>query len=220
MANVISGTYTLAQVMNLTKQYVPNRFDNRDRDVIKRITVQKVTQLSPDRPGEPSIRYRITTYSYPQYGKFKNIKSKGAGKQRSIRHQYDTILTMDRLSLNTKAWKIRTGTNKNWEAKPPQKEIKQIYRENQKRWDKKRIKRHRRNAPYLDVGDWNSRVKGLNGDQIFRTAYALYKAGHYYGDPRGGRRPSSLNSGNIPFFIKHQIHVIETLMKNGILKND
>lgn len=220
MANVIQGTYTIREVLQITKQFVPNRFRHRKRDVIKRITVQKVIQLSPDRPKEPSVRYEIRSFSYPQYKPYIYIKGKQARKQRSIRHQYDTILTLDRLSIDTKSWKIRTGTTKNWESKPPQKYVKQIYRETRKLWNKKQIQRHKKKAPYLDVGDYNSREKGLNGDWIFRQAFAFWKAGHFYGNPRQGKRPSSLNKKHVVWFDKHQIHIIESLMINGILKKD
>lgn len=220
MANIIDGTYTIREVLQFTKQYVPNRFEYRKRDVLKRITIQKVIELSPDRPSEPSIRYTITSFSFPQYKPYINVKGKQAKKQRSIRHQYDTILTMDRLSIDTKAWKIRTGTTKKWIAKPPQKYVKQIYRETRKLWDKKRIERHKKKAPYLDPGDYNSQERGIMADWIFRQAYAFHKAGHFYGNPQMGKRPSSLNRKAVLFFNKHQINIIETLMVRGILGRD
>lgn len=219
MANVIQGTHTIREVLNLTRQYVPNRFSYRSRDVIKRISIRKVTQLHPDRPGAPSVKYRIITYSYPQYGKFKNIKTKGAKKQRTIRHQYDTIMEMDRLSIDTRHWKMRVGSGKDWESKPPQKFIKQIYQETRKKWNKKRIERHKKSAKYLDVGDYNA-ARGLNGDFVFRCMHAYYRAGHLFGDPRKGRQPSSLNRNDVVFFTKHQIHIVETLMASGVLKKD
>lgn len=220
MAQKLQGTVTLRQALQNTRAYVPNRFDYRDRDVIKRITIQKVTQLSPDRPDQPIVRYEIRTYSYPQYKPYINVKGKKARKQRTIRHEYDTVLTMDRLSIDTKGWKMRVGSGKDWEEKPPQKHIKQIYKENRKRWNKRRKEQHKKKAPYLDVGDYNSRVKGLNGDFVFRLAYTYWKAGHYWGNPRKGKKPSSLNPGNIVFLPKHAIHFIEMLMIRGILKRD
>jgi hypothetical protein len=221
MANVIQGTYTIRQVLNFTRQYVPNRFSYRSRDVIKRITVQRVTNLSPDRPGEPSVKYRIITYSYPQYGNYLKQKGPKAKQQRTIRHQYDTVFEVDRLSVDTVHWRMRVGTGRDWVEKPPQKAIKQIYPENRKRWDKKRITRHRKTAKYLDVGDYNARVKGINADFCFRCAYAYWRAGHLYGDPRKARQPSNVtNPKYIMFFTKHAIHIIETLLANGVLKRD
>lgn len=220
MANVIEGTHSIRDVLLNTKKYVSNRYDYRERDVLKRITVQKVTQLSPDRPDEPSVRYHIRTYSYPQYSPYKQTKSKDAKKQRKVRHQYDTILVMDRLHIDTKAWKIRTGSTKTWIKKPPQKLVKTIYKETRQLWNKKRITRHKKKAPYLDAGDYNSQVKGIMADWIFRQAHAYWKAGHFYGNPRIGKRPSKLNKQNLVWFNKHQLRLIEQLMIAGVLKSN
>lgn len=218
MANVITGSFTLKEVLQITKQsQFENRFDYKERDVLRSIKVQERVQLKPDRPNEPTVKYIIRTYSYPQY---KPYLQKGQTRQHTYKHQYDSTLEMDRLSLNTTSWKYRLGSGKVWKE-APQNLIRSIYKRNLKVWPKSRIEQHRKNTkPYLDSGDWNSRVQGINADWIFRCWYAYFLHGHGYGRNYYGNVPSSLNPKNIVFAPKHFIALLEVLMNKGILKDN
>ncbi len=217
MPNIIEGKYSLEDALRITYQYFNNRLDYRDRDVLKSIIIKQIKTLHPDRPKEPTVRYVIETRSFPQYAPY---LKKGQRMQRRIRHEYEIILEMDKLNLKTKNWKARIGSGKKWTEKPPQSQIHSIYRENLKTWSKERVKQHRaKTGLYLDVGDWNSRVSGLNGDFIFRCSYVYHKYGHHYGRNYYGFVPAQeMNPDNILFFPKHLLRVIEILMNQGILK--
>jgi len=138
MANVIHGTFSLSQILDMTyesKYY--NRFEYRKRDVIKKVTVIKETTLHPDRPSEPTITYIFCTFSYPQYGQY--LKGRRGIKQRRYRHQYDNILSVDadedgKFSMHSTKWRYRLGSQKKWVDKPPQSKVKTIYRETMQTW--------------------------------------------------------------------------------------
>jgi len=84
--------------------------------------------------------------------------------------------------------------------------------EAKKKYNKRKTD-HRKSAPYLDKGDFNSRVNGINGDAHFRLHPALKMFGHLY-----GREPENLtpNPKNI-FCPKHMLALIDFLIKRGIL---
>jgi hypothetical protein len=126
---------------------------------------------------------------------------------------------MDKLSLQTKNWKARLGSGKRWNPAPPQSQIHSIYRENLSHWSAERKRQHRaKQGLYLDIGDWNSRVNGLNGDWIFRCSYVYHKFGHHYGRNYFGFIPAhQTNPDNILFLPKHLLRVVEVLMNKGIL---
>lgn len=221
MANIIHGTYTIKDVIMKTWQFYGNRFEYRERDVIRRITVQEIRVLNPDRPGEPSIKYRIMTRSYPQYYPYNKGRASGV-RQRMHFHDYESIIELDRLSLNTVHWKARLGSPKNWENHPPQGIIHSIYRENLNRWSRDQIRRHRESRhTYLNVGDYNAKKNGINGDFYFRCAWPYQKYGHLYGRRYNNNLPTPVTNPNeIVFFPKHLLRVIEVLMNNGVLKDD
>ena len=228
MPTVIDGTWTIKEVMQITYQYARNRFEYRNRDVVKQIKIQRVRKLSTDRKNQPTVQFRIESRSYPQYKPYFDAAS-GRKYQRRIKHEYDVVLEMDRLSLNTKTWRGRLGAQGKWEHKPPQRTVKQIYRETRAQWKKKytaaelkeQIKKHKARANYLDVGDYNARVKGINGDFLFRCAYAWNQAGHLFGRQLGAYNvPAPItNPNNVVFFPKHMINVIEVLMNRGVFSN-
>lgn len=146
-------------------------------------------------------------------------------------------------SMNSRNWKYRLGSQKKWQKNVPQNKVKTIYRETQEKWNKdkfqererlikrysgetlkkkikeldlkykKKAEQHKKNAPYLDSGDFNSQVLGINGDAHFRLHPALKLYGHLYGREPEGLTP---NPENI-FCPKHMIALIEYLIKIGIL---
>jgi len=79
---------------------------------------------------------------------------------------------------------------------------------------KKKAEQHRKNAPYLDSGDYNSQVRGINGDAAFRVHPALEFWGHLYGKNSEGIPADPINA----FCPKHMIALIEYLIKINILK--
>lgn len=234
------GTYTINQVLQNTFQHKKNRFDYRDRDVLKRITMRKVTTLNPDRPGRPSVRYEATTYSYPQYAPYytgTDKRGRTIKYQRSVKHEYDITFTIDRLSLNTRNWKMVVGSVAKWRTSFPQSQLKVVSRKTRAQWKKKlarkykgkelqekyreKIERHKKKAPYLDIGDANSQIYGINADFIFTCSYVWNENGHHYGrNYYGWVPPVQKNPKKIMFFPKHALRFIEILMNKGILKNN
>ena len=245
MANEIYGTYTIKQVLLATYQFFHNRFTYEKRDVIKRVTIRKITNLHPTRALEPSIRYQIETKSYPQYPPYftgKDSRGRIITKQRKIHHEYDCFLEIDKLSLNTTHWKMRIGSNKKIRKAPPS-EIKTIPKKVKEKWKQEqnrlvlkartetqkakakryyidKVNTHQRRAKYLNEGDWIAKTLGINLDFAYRCAFAYKYYGHLY-----DRwyyilyRPSKLNQRNIMFFPKHALRLVEFLMNNGILKD-
>lgn len=227
------GKYNIKQVLNFTYQskQFKNRIKNRNRDVLKSIRIQELKDLASGKK-----RWRVITSSYPQYKPYTKIKGKYSKKQRKIKHKYDITLLMTALSINTTEWKIRVGSQKKWIKNPPQTKIKQIYQSTSKkikeqsesRFDKKKdrakfIKQEkdkiRKRGKYLDVGDYNARVKGINGDFLFRLEYILRENDHLYGRNRATTPPEITNKKEIQFFDKHSLRLIEILMNKGILKD-
>ena len=219
----------------MTRQFFSNRFDNARRDVVKKLVIKEVKHFETKRLAEPLIRYRIESKSWPNY---KPYLRKGKKFQRRVPHRYDVILQLDELSINTSAWKGRLGSGRKWNPRPPQNKIKSIYRETRKKWEKQslkkgktkkaqkqwlkeKIEKHKKSAMYLDVGDFNSRINGINADFVFRFAYAWSSHNHLYGQTYGYRVPANkTNRLNIVAFPKHMINIIELLMRRGILKNN
>lgn len=231
------GDYTLQKVIEFTKEKYPNRFDYKNRDVIKSITIKDITQIErhdvPEGPRQYK-KYEILSKSYPQYPPYytgKDSRGRIISYQRSVMHQYDVIIEMDELSLSTKNWTLRVGSGKKWKKDPPQNKIKTLYARTKRRLKRKAsrsdnptakyrqlVKEHKRRAPYLDVGDYNSQVLGLNGDWIFRCDYPYYKHNHRFGRNYYGNVPARItNPSNIVFLPKHAINTIEQLMQRGII---
>jgi len=239
--NRSSGQFTLKEVFLITNKLYHNRIEFKNRDVVKRITIKEIKQINIDHPSRINNFYRIVSKSFPQYYPyFTQTDRRGRPRrfQRTTAHYYDCVLEMNQLSLNNKIWKARIGSGKRWDSHPPQGKIKSLYRETRLRFREKAnrrgrnseerrtlyrdlVARHRRAAPYLDVGDYNSQEKGLNGDWIFRCDFAYYFHGHRFGRNYYGNVPArETNPASIPFLPKHLINIIEILMQQGIIKDD
>jgi len=229
------GNFTIKQVMLLTRRHFPTRFNYRERDVLRRVVIKERYDINVNHPERPQKYFKIETFSYPQYGAY--VRGSRGRNQRRIRHQYESILTLKELTLNNKIWKYRLGSYKKWVKKPPQKHIQSLYPETRRRFREKAqrrartqqeaqaeyrrlVQRHKRSAKYLDVGDYNAQMLGINGDFIFRDAWALRYHGHLYGQMHPLRSAPERNPSNIPFFPKHGLALIEHLMKRGILKDE
>lgn len=238
------GDFTIKEVLEITNRFYKNRFKYMKKDVIKRITIKEVINVERhDKPGQPSSykKYVIESTSYPQYSPYytkTDRRGRQRSYQRSVKHEYDVVLELDRLSINTENWTSRVGSGRVWEEEPPQGNIKQLYKSTKRRFKrkadrlgktkkeknqeyKKIVEKHKKRAKYLDIGDYNSRVKKINGDWIFRCDYAYSVHGHRFGRNYYGNVPAKItNPNNIVFFTKHQLSVINQLMQKGILKDD
>lgn len=231
------GDYSLQQAFLLTQKYYSTRFRNKERDVIKSITIKEVSQVDRhDLPGEPRVykKYSIESKSYPQYPPYftgRDSRGRQIQYQRSVMHHYDVVLEMDELSLSTKNWKLRVGSGRKWQNHPSQNQVKTLYPETRRRLQRKAnrgdnpsaeykrlVQDHKDRARYLDVGDYNSQVLGLNGDWIFRCDYAYYEHGHRFGRNYYGNVPArETNPNSIVFLPKHAINMIEQLMQRGVI---
>ena len=230
MAHIIEGTFTIKEVFNFTFQSkeFKNRFKFAKRDKIYgSVRIKKIKYFDPDRLKAPIVKYEVTTTSHPHYYPYRyrqaSGKSKGRTRQRNIKHQYQIIFETTRLSLNEKNWSVRLGSGKTWK-KPNQAVVKSIFQETRKKWNKEQIDKHKRKKNlYLDTGDWNARVQGINADFLFRCAYVYKKYGHLFGRQYGAdarKPPTKTNSKQIIFFTKHLIVFFSLLMKAGVLKDD
>ena len=209
---------TLRQVWDLTYQNKRNRFEFKERDVIKKVDVEEIVSLSIDRLDQPMKKFRITSYSYPQYKPYVNVKGKKSKNQRTVRHQYDITLELESLNFDSRFF-WRCGSQRKWPNKIPQKSIKTIRRETMQRWKEKYpdprrlrqiIKRHKKNASYLDNGDYISQEYGINGDFYWRIQPILYSKGMLFGRAWNKDIPKD----NKLFFDKHTINIILWLLKN------
>lgn len=240
MPSKLGGVHTLREAIHLTRRNRPTRFDNMERDVIKRISVNTIRSYEPDRTTAPTYKYEIITWSYPQYGKYltatgKNEKQRKSRKyQRTIRHEYKTFLQFgeDGITLDTNKWKCRVGSGRKWLGKkPPQNQIHQIYNETVEHWKikfngdmdkvRERKKQHRRKRyKYVDVGDFLAQKYGIMMDFSIRLAYVYKRANHLYGYCFGSDRPPVERNPRQRFFLtKHTLRIIDALGRKGILKS-
>ena len=244
MIEFTSKTPTISQIYQYTysNPSVWNRFEYADRDVLKtKIKIERRLVYRKNKEGKYSTldeRLIIHTESFPNYPPYSYIKTKGAKKQRKIRHEYTATYCISKdENGNYNYWtsKIRwhLGSFRKWVDRPPQSKIKSIYRETYARLERKyrkltpikrkemirrEVEHIKKRATYLDVGDWNSRVNGLMGDFVFRVAPLQLKFDCGYGRIWYTDLPKGENSPQFPFFTKHDIKIIGYLLRYGILK--
>ena len=209
MPSKLEGNWTIKQLMDVTYRYFRNRFRFMKRDVINSsIKIRKIEVYDGKVPGKARTKFIVETSSYPQYKPYftgKDKRGRTIRYQRTYRHHYDTILQMDRLSLNVPV-KYRCGANKRW--------IDRVSRNLMKSKKNPRGK-------YLSVGDFNIKTKGINPDFYFRVEYIAYLEGCLFGRPYAvGMPDTKTNKWGVPFLSKHAIWVVKTLMEKGILKDD
>lgn len=244
MPQYLGGDYTLAQAVHMTRENAPSRFENMERDVIKRIEIQQVRSYDPDQvvsSGElstPLVKYVVRTRSYPQYREYlsktgKNKKQREQrSKQRTVHHDYETIIEFgdDGITMNTTKWKMRVGSGRKWKGrKPPQNQIHQIYNETVEHWRKllpneeavrERKRKHRRKKyKYLSVGDFLAKKYGIMMDFSTRLAFVYLKHGHLYGYCYGSTTPPrEVNPQQLFFLTKHTLRILDALGRKGVLK--
>ena len=240
MIEFTSRTPTIAQIYQYTysNPKVRNRFDYMERDVLKtRIKIEKRTVYKKNKEGKfttPEERLFICSFSNPQYYPYSKIKSKGAIKQRKIKHEYDIILCIQNTPNGYDYWnsKIvwRVGSLKKWQNNVPQNKVKTIYHETRERLERKyaklpnkekrlainkEIDKIKKRATFLDKGDFNSRINGINGDCYFRSYPLQLKYDALYGRCYHMELPDNIE---YCFFDKHMIGCINFLLKKGIIK--
>lgn len=228
------GDFTIPDVIRDTYNHFPTRLQTKRRDVVKRIEVKEIKTVERhDAEARVRTQYWIISKSWPNYPPYLRP---GRSRQRRIPHYYDIVIEMDELTLTTKNWRMRVGSGRKWDNHPPQKLIKTLYPETRRRMRrqaerrtnnsreanklyKELVDKHKRRAKYLDVGDYNSRERGLNGDWVFRQSYAYHVHGHLWGRNYYGNVPApQTNPSNIVFFDKHQLNTLETLMRTGVIQ--
>jgi len=213
---------------------VSNRWEYMERDIaISKITLTDTLVYIKDRPSQPDKKLTIQSFSYPQYKPYINVKGKKSNKQRKIRHQYDLIFVLQKDNKGEYSFqsKIRwhVGSFKKWK-KAPQNQIKSVRRETRERLKRKygqtkryteEVEKIRKKGKYLDNGDYNSRVEGLNGDFYFTGNPLCYTQNCSFGPvinkELNTRKP--FNEIKFPFFGKHELAVLLYLFKKGIIKN-
>lgn len=226
--------YTLRTKLNTRFEYSKRDILPSKMKVTRRITYKKNKEGKYTTPDEMLV---ITSWSAPQYQPYLKAKGKNAKKQMTIKHNYDIYLAIQTTNDGIFSWnnsKIiwRVGSYKKWQSKPSQKYIKSIYTETrEKLYNKykkkykteKEIKAHvkedcdkiRKNAKYLDVGDYNSRVNGINGDNYYRDYFIQKQYNCLYGNCF---YKQSYKGVDYPFFCKHMLALCAFLLKKGIVK--
>lgn len=245
---ITTKTPTIKQIWLYTWKACPSRFENSDRDVLKKIEIvnkkvyrkEKRKQAATTLPDE---KLEIRSFSYPQYYPYNKLKGKTASKQRKIKHQYDSIFVLQKNPI-TKLYdwdskiKWRIGSYKKWNAKPSQTKIKSIYRETRMKLIKKLESKYKLNKKkmqeeykkevnlikqrgiYLNIGDYNSQELGLNGDFYFRSMPLLIQYDCLFGPLTNVKFNTKDKDLKFPFFGKHEIRVILELIRKKIFKID
>lgn len=233
-------TPTISQVYQYTysNPKTKTRFEYMKRDVLKtRVRIEKRTVYKKNHESkfnDPEERLLIKSFSYPQYYPYTKVKSKRALKQRKIRHEYDCTILIQNTPNGYSFWdsKIRwhLGSFRKWQDNVPQNKVKSIFNKTRERLERKYAKlppkerklaikkecdKIRQRAEYLDKGDYNSRVNGLNGDYVFRLAPLQLKFDCGYGKVYYTECPKDIS---FPFFTKHDLRIIEYLLRSGIVK--
>lgn len=237
--NKIPNNITIGTIYSYTyrDKNTKTRFSNSDRDILpSRLFISQRKLYKRNKEGKyntPDSLLMISSTSAPQYKPYTKYKGKDSKKQMKIKHTYDIALAIqldsnDCYSFNSKIiWRV--GSQKKWLSHPNQNQIRTIYKETRERWNRKynklstkekkkaidkEIAKIKKNE-YLDVGDYNSRVLGINGDNYFRCYPLQVKYGCLYGRSYFMEIPDKIK---IPFFCKHMLGTLYFLLKKGILK--
>ena len=195
--------WTIRKLVQNTYTHVNNRFDYKDRDVLKSIAIQKISVYDGKNPGEDRTKFVITSYSYPQYAPYytgKDVRGRKIKYQRTYKHEYQVTIQMDSLSIDDDRIHLRTGADAKWDFTEKGKGHWTGTGRNRKFIEGTNIKR------------------GINGDFWFRLSWIRKEAGILYGRNYAEWFPKITNPHGIQFLTKHELMVIEILMNRGILK--
>ena len=186
-----------------TYHHKRNRFDYKERDVLKTIQIQEINVYDGKAPGEARTTFRIISRSYPQYRPYytgRDVRGRPIQFQRTYRHQYEVIIQCDSLDIDDDRIKLRTGADAKWDFSS------------------------RGKGKWVGTGRQRKFIegrniqRGLNGDHFFRLSFIRKEAGILYGKNYAGWFPKQTNPKGIQFLTKHELRVLEVLMNRGFLK--
>jgi len=196
--SLISNRWTLKKLVQNTYKYKKSRFDYKIRDLVKVIRIERRNSYQI-REDKWRTSYRITTQSFPNYYPYytrKDSRGRSRQSQRTFSHVYETIIQLDSLSINVPV-KLRLGSDKKW-----------------------RFNSKTRKLPGGRIIESENTRNGINGDFFFRCEYIYKKEGILFGRNLTNGPPTKINPQGIVFLPKHLLSVIETLMNQGVLKDD
>lgn len=234
------NTPTIAQVYAYTYKnpHTYTRFFNEERDILKtRIKIIKRTVYKKNKEGKfttPEERLYVASVSAPQYPPYNKVKSKGALKQRKIKHTYESVYLIQNTPNGYDFFRSqiiwRNGSFKKVPKTIPQSKVKQIHddtreklarkyakypKKQQSELIKRQISRIQKTARYISDSDYIAQVYGIMLDAYFRD-YPLQVANScLYGRCYFFKKPRDIK---FCFFTKHDLGIIHMLLKRGILK--
>lgn len=200
MPRPIENRWTLKKLVQNTYVHQRNRFDNKNRDVIKSVTIKEIAEYDLS-TRKKRTKFLIETASYPQYRPYyTGTDSRGRPRQyqRTYKHEYTVTIQLDRLSINTPV-KLRTGTDMKWDFSAAGKSKK---------------------LPNGRILEGSNIQRGINGDFFFRLEYIYAKENILFGRNWTNGPPVKTNPKGIVFMDKHMLRAVEVLMMKGILKDD
>ena len=227
-SKISNARYTIREIWLYTYEAYRNRFDFRERDVLKSVEIREVKSYDKANLKSPTKRYEIRTFSYPQYEPYVSLKGKKSKKQRKVKHQYDSKFQLESMNWNSK-FRWRIGSQKKYPTSDKginYNQIAQLHKSVRDRLEKKHgkgtadykkaVAKHKKKAKYVDKGDYISQVFGINGDWYFRVQGNAFLSGNLF----GLAWEKSKTGNGVPFFGKHDLRIVEYLLKKGILKRD
>jgi hypothetical protein len=198
-----SEGWTIRKLLQNTFHHKRNRFENKERDVLKSITIKKISVYDAKDLGQDRTKFIIQTSSYPQYAPYytgKDVRGRPITKQRTYKHQYDITIQMDSLSIDDDRIKLRTGADAKWD----------FSEKGKGHWEGKG-----RNRKFIE----GSNIKrGLNGDFFFRLSWVYSENGILFGRNYANGPPKITNPKGIVFLDKHMIRALQVLIDKGVLK--
>jgi len=195
--------WTLRKLVQNTYVHMHSRFDYKERDVLKSVSVRAINVYDGLNPGEASTKYIIRSSSHPQYAPYytkKDNRGRPRKYQRTYKHEYDVTIQLDKLSLDTTGIKLRTGSDAKWDFSQGAKGFYTGKGRNRRYVESKNVKR------------------GINGDFFFRLEWLYSKNEILFGRDWTNGPPNVVNPKKIMFLDKHMLHTIEYLTNRGILQ--
>lgn len=206
--------WTLRRLIQNTYTHRRNRYTYRDRDVLRRIRVERIHTYDGKDPGEATTKFQIRSFSYPQYRPYftgRDKRGRDISRQRSFRHQYEVIIQLGSLSLDDDRIKLRTGADRKWD----------FSKEARPRWKGKG-----RNKKFIESKNVQ---RGIMADFWFRCSWLYKQKGILYGrnwangppliaNPQGGKRSKGKRGKMVLFLDKHMLRCIEVLVNRGIIQ--
>jgi hypothetical protein len=198
------GGWTLRRLISNTyaQQETRTRFDYKQRDLVRVIRIEKTDVYDGKNPGQARTKFIIKTQSSPQYAPYytkKDARGRTRKRQMKFRHEYATIIQLDRLSLDAPP-KIRLGSSVAWDFSP-----------------KGRTQKIKQGRTYKII-EGSNYLRGRNADFFFRCEWLYQEAGILFGRCWANGPPARTNPHRILFLPKHILAVVEYLMNLSYLK--